>query len=114
MMLSCYCASSLSHLCSLCVLPRDACTTANNMAPDSQSEARAPGWKVMGLLVASWMDFLKHRQFVPVGENKCLQRACVCVCVFCSDGSIPSSAVSSAGPSSPITESSGLNFSFSE
>ncbi|XP_039665125.1 inositol hexakisphosphate and diphosphoinositol-pentakisphosphate kinase 2 isoform X1 [Perca fluviatilis] len=29
-------------------------------------------------------------------------------------GSIPSSAVSSAGPSSPITESSGLNFSFSE
>ncbi|XP_045893750.1 inositol hexakisphosphate and diphosphoinositol-pentakisphosphate kinase 2-like isoform X5 [Micropterus dolomieu] len=27
-------------------------------------------------------------------------------------GSIPSSAVSSAGPSSPITESSGLNFSF--
>lgn len=80
MMLSCYCASSLSHLCSLCVLPRDACTTANNMAPDSQSEARAPGWKVMGLLVASWMDFLKHRQFVPVGENKCLQRACVCVC----------------------------------
>lgn len=79
MMLSCYCASSLSHLCSLCVLPRDACTTANNMAPDSQSEARAPGWKVMGLLVASWMDFLKHRQFVPVGENKCLQRACVCV-----------------------------------
>nr|XP_046249692.1 inositol hexakisphosphate and diphosphoinositol-pentakisphosphate kinase 1 isoform X3 [Scatophagus argus] len=30
------------------------------------------------------------------------------------DGSIPSSAVSSAGPSSPTTESSGLNFSFSE
>ncbi|XP_031714992.1 inositol hexakisphosphate and diphosphoinositol-pentakisphosphate kinase 2 isoform X6 [Anarrhichthys ocellatus] len=29
-------------------------------------------------------------------------------------GSIPSSAVSSAGPSSPIAESSGLNFSFSE
>ncbi|XP_054475136.1 inositol hexakisphosphate and diphosphoinositol-pentakisphosphate kinase 1 isoform X4 [Anoplopoma fimbria] len=29
-------------------------------------------------------------------------------------GSIPSSAVSSAGPSSPIPESSGLNFSFSE
>ncbi|XP_032379533.1 inositol hexakisphosphate and diphosphoinositol-pentakisphosphate kinase 2 isoform X3 [Etheostoma spectabile] len=29
-------------------------------------------------------------------------------------GSIPSSAVSSAGPSSPITESSGVNFSFSE
>ncbi|XP_051237756.1 inositol hexakisphosphate and diphosphoinositol-pentakisphosphate kinase 1 isoform X2 [Dicentrarchus labrax] len=29
-------------------------------------------------------------------------------------GSIPSSAVSSAGPSSPITESSGMNFSFSE
>ncbi|XP_034390170.1 inositol hexakisphosphate and diphosphoinositol-pentakisphosphate kinase 1-like isoform X2 [Cyclopterus lumpus] len=29
-------------------------------------------------------------------------------------GSIPSSAVSSAGPSSPTTESSGLNFSFSE
>ncbi|XP_041853058.1 inositol hexakisphosphate and diphosphoinositol-pentakisphosphate kinase 1 isoform X5 [Melanotaenia boesemani] len=29
-------------------------------------------------------------------------------------GSIPSSAVSSAGPSSPMTESSGLNFSFSE
>ncbi|KAK9516320.1 hypothetical protein VZT92_024258 [Zoarces viviparus] len=29
-------------------------------------------------------------------------------------GSIPSSAVSSAGPSSPITESPGLNFSFSE
>ncbi|XP_042351476.1 inositol hexakisphosphate and diphosphoinositol-pentakisphosphate kinase 1 isoform X3 [Plectropomus leopardus] len=29
-------------------------------------------------------------------------------------GSIPSSTVSSAGPSSPITESSGLNFSFSE
>ncbi|KAM9352050.1 inositol hexakisphosphate and diphosphoinositol-pentakisphosphate kinase 2 [Symphorus nematophorus] len=29
-------------------------------------------------------------------------------------GSIPSSAVSSAGPSSPITDSSGLNFSFSE
>ncbi|XP_028287852.1 inositol hexakisphosphate and diphosphoinositol-pentakisphosphate kinase 2-like isoform X2 [Parambassis ranga] len=29
-------------------------------------------------------------------------------------GSIPSSAVSSAGPSSPITETSGLNFSFSE
>ncbi|XP_076026288.1 inositol hexakisphosphate and diphosphoinositol-pentakisphosphate kinase 1 isoform X3 [Genypterus blacodes] len=29
-------------------------------------------------------------------------------------GSIPSSAVSSAGPSSPVTESSGLNFSFSE
>ncbi|AWP08009.1 putative inositol hexakisphosphate and diphosphoinositol-pentakisphosphate kinase 2-like [Scophthalmus maximus] len=28
-------------------------------------------------------------------------------------GSIPSSAVSSAGPSSPVTESSGLNFSFS-
>ncbi|XP_076026280.1 inositol hexakisphosphate and diphosphoinositol-pentakisphosphate kinase 1 isoform X2 [Genypterus blacodes] len=28
--------------------------------------------------------------------------------------SIPSSAVSSAGPSSPVTESSGLNFSFSE
>uniref|UniRef100_A0A3Q4HFV1 Inositol hexakisphosphate and diphosphoinositol-pentakisphosphate kinase n=1 Tax=Neolamprologus brichardi TaxID=32507 RepID=A0A3Q4HFV1_NEOBR len=68
--------------------------------------------EIMGLLVASWMDLLKHRQFVPVGENKCLQRACVCV--FCSDGSIPSSAVSSAGPSSPITESSGLNFSFSE
>ncbi|XP_077451779.1 inositol hexakisphosphate and diphosphoinositol-pentakisphosphate kinase 1 isoform X4 [Stigmatopora argus] len=30
------------------------------------------------------------------------------------DGSVPSSAVSSAGPSSPITESSGLNFNFSE
>ncbi|XP_070827520.1 inositol hexakisphosphate and diphosphoinositol-pentakisphosphate kinase 2 isoform X4 [Chaetodon trifascialis] len=29
-------------------------------------------------------------------------------------GSVPSSAVSSAGPSSPVTESSGLNFSFSE
>ncbi|XP_062245481.1 inositol hexakisphosphate and diphosphoinositol-pentakisphosphate kinase 2 isoform X5 [Platichthys flesus] len=29
-------------------------------------------------------------------------------------GSIPSSTVSSAGPSSPVTESSGLNFSFSE
>ncbi|XP_077451781.1 inositol hexakisphosphate and diphosphoinositol-pentakisphosphate kinase 1 isoform X6 [Stigmatopora argus] len=29
-------------------------------------------------------------------------------------GSVPSSAVSSAGPSSPITESSGLNFNFSE
>nr|XP_020478308.1 inositol hexakisphosphate and diphosphoinositol-pentakisphosphate kinase 1-like isoform X2 [Monopterus albus] len=29
-------------------------------------------------------------------------------------GSIPSSAVSSAGPSSPVTESSSLNFSFSE
>ncbi|XP_037834113.1 inositol hexakisphosphate and diphosphoinositol-pentakisphosphate kinase 2 isoform X4 [Kryptolebias marmoratus] len=29
-------------------------------------------------------------------------------------GSIPSSAVSSAGPSSPVTDSSGLNFSFSE
>ncbi|XP_056272056.1 inositol hexakisphosphate and diphosphoinositol-pentakisphosphate kinase 2 isoform X4 [Pseudoliparis swirei] len=29
-------------------------------------------------------------------------------------GSIPSSAVSSAGPSSPVTESSGQNFSFSE
>ncbi|XP_040019051.1 inositol hexakisphosphate and diphosphoinositol-pentakisphosphate kinase 1 isoform X1 [Gasterosteus aculeatus] len=29
-------------------------------------------------------------------------------------GSVPSSAVSSAGPSSPITESSGLNLSFSE
>ncbi|XP_072242428.1 inositol hexakisphosphate and diphosphoinositol-pentakisphosphate kinase 2 isoform X1 [Leuresthes tenuis] len=29
-------------------------------------------------------------------------------------GSIPSSAVSSAGPSSPITETGGLNFSFSE
>ncbi|KAM7415043.1 hypothetical protein PAMA_019732 [Pampus argenteus] len=29
-------------------------------------------------------------------------------------GSVPSSAVSSAGPSSPITESSGINFSFSE
>ncbi|XP_059917732.1 inositol hexakisphosphate and diphosphoinositol-pentakisphosphate kinase 2 isoform X4 [Gadus macrocephalus] len=29
-------------------------------------------------------------------------------------GSIPSSAVSSAGPSSPTTESSGVNFSFSE
>ncbi|KAK0153396.1 Inositol hexakisphosphate and diphosphoinositol-pentakisphosphate kinase 1 [Merluccius polli] len=29
-------------------------------------------------------------------------------------GSVPSSTVSSAGPSSPITESSGVNFSFSE
>nr|XP_043891556.1 inositol hexakisphosphate and diphosphoinositol-pentakisphosphate kinase 1 isoform X5 [Solea senegalensis] len=29
-------------------------------------------------------------------------------------GSIPSSAVSSAGPSSPVTDSSGMNFSFSE
>ncbi|XP_037539191.1 inositol hexakisphosphate and diphosphoinositol-pentakisphosphate kinase 1 [Nematolebias whitei] len=29
-------------------------------------------------------------------------------------GSIPSSTVSSAGPSSPVTDSSGLNFSFSE
>ncbi|KAM7397092.1 hypothetical protein PAMP_020089 [Pampus punctatissimus] len=29
-------------------------------------------------------------------------------------GSVPSSAVSSAGPSSPITENSGMNFSFSE
>lgn len=113
MMLSCYCAGSLPHLCSLCVLPRDARTTTNNMAPDSQSEARAPGWKVMGLLVASWIDFLKHRQFVPVGGKRSVYRE-LCVCFFCSDGSIPSSAVSSAGPSSPITESSGLNFSFSE
>ncbi|XP_016888440.1 inositol hexakisphosphate and diphosphoinositol-pentakisphosphate kinase 1 isoform X3 [Cynoglossus semilaevis] len=29
-------------------------------------------------------------------------------------GSVPSSAVSSAGPSSPVTENSGMNFSFSE
>lgn len=34
--------------------------------------------------------------------------------VFFLDGSVPSSAVSSAGPSSPVTENSGMNFSFSE
>ncbi|XP_030587089.1 inositol hexakisphosphate and diphosphoinositol-pentakisphosphate kinase 1 isoform X1 [Archocentrus centrarchus] len=84
-----------------------------NSVCESNSEVQAKTMKALSGLFASQSQISLYSPQQPLsssGSEASLQPPSQPLW----HGSIPSSAVSSAGPSSPITESSGLNFSFSE
>ncbi|KAM3608862.1 uncharacterized protein V6R79_005797 [Siganus canaliculatus] len=85
----------------------------NSVCESSSSEAHAKTMKALSILFDSQSQTSLYSPQQPLsssGSETSLRPPSQPLW----HGSIPSSAVSSAGPSSPITESSGLNFSFSE